>query len=181
MKKSKSSVPRFWARYPPLEPPDPDARNEGFDGGAGLFEELPGAWRVAIAVGKTKDGESLPANLFSTNQPRVPNLKRKVRAIPHFCVSSSIINDGCKLTGHIGKLRRRTMVEESSNEEVRERREAWKDDCGDGGDPWLSRGGAYHTGHTPIQTQFYFDDRDCCSFEISSNLAQIVNEVNLLS
>lgn len=65
MKKSKSSVPRFAARCPLLEPPVPEARNEGFDGGAGLFDELPGDWRVAIAVGKTNEGESLPANLFA--------------------------------------------------------------------------------------------------------------------
>jgi len=63
MKKSKSSVPRFEARWPAVEPLDPLARKEGFEGGAGRFEELPGAWRVAIAVGKTNEGESLPAKL----------------------------------------------------------------------------------------------------------------------
>ena len=47
-----------------MDPADPEARNEGFEGGAGLFEELPGACRVAIAVGKTNEGESLPANLI---------------------------------------------------------------------------------------------------------------------
>jgi hypothetical protein len=47
-----------------VDPADPEARNDGFEGGAGLFEELPGAWRVAIAVGKTNEGESLPANLI---------------------------------------------------------------------------------------------------------------------
>jgi hypothetical protein len=47
-----------------VDPADPEARNEGFEGGAGLFEELPGACRVAIAVGKTNEGESLPANLI---------------------------------------------------------------------------------------------------------------------
>ena len=62
MKKSKSSVPRFCARFPP-DPPDPDARKDGFDGGAGLFDVPPGAWRVAIAVGNTKEGESFPAKL----------------------------------------------------------------------------------------------------------------------
>jgi hypothetical protein len=62
MKKSKSSVPRFCARLPP-DPPDPDARKDGFDGGAGLFDVPPGAWRVAIAVGNTKEGESFPAKL----------------------------------------------------------------------------------------------------------------------
>ena len=47
-----------------MDPADPEARNDGFEGGAGLFEELPGACRVAIAVGKTNEGESLPANLI---------------------------------------------------------------------------------------------------------------------
>jgi len=50
-----------------VDPADPEARNDGFEGGAGLFEELPGACRVAIAVGKTNEGESLPANLGFAN------------------------------------------------------------------------------------------------------------------
>jgi hypothetical protein len=58
------------AKCPAVEPLEPLARKEGFDGGAGRLEEEPGAWRVAIAVGKTKEGESLPAKLARRRQPR---------------------------------------------------------------------------------------------------------------
>lgn len=64
MKKSRSSVPRF-ADKCELPPPPPD-RNEGLFAAAGLepavLPALPAPALVAIAVGKTKDGESLPAN-----------------------------------------------------------------------------------------------------------------------
>lgn len=62
MKKSKSSVPRFPARWPP--PPPPPPKNEGLFATAGRPEDAappPPAAFVAIAVGKTNEGESLPA------------------------------------------------------------------------------------------------------------------------
>ena len=63
MKKSKSSVPLFAER---LLPPAPPVRNEGLFATAGRPEPDPPAPPtpplVAIAVGKTKEGESLPAN-----------------------------------------------------------------------------------------------------------------------
>lgn len=64
MKKSRSSVPRFadkWELPPPLPP-----RKDGLFATAGRepaeLPALPAPALVAIAVGKTKDGESLPAN-----------------------------------------------------------------------------------------------------------------------
>lgn len=63
MKKSKSSVPRFADRWEPAPPPL--ARKDGLfaTGGLPAAEEpaLPAPALVAIAVGKTKEGESLPA------------------------------------------------------------------------------------------------------------------------
>lgn len=62
MKKSRSSVPRF-ADKCELPPPPPE-RKEGLFATAGRDPaELPAlpAALVAIAVGKTKEGESLPA------------------------------------------------------------------------------------------------------------------------
>lgn len=63
MKKSKSSVPRFIDRCPP--DPAPPVRYEGLFATAGRPDpELaapPPALFVAIAVGNTKEGESLPA------------------------------------------------------------------------------------------------------------------------
>lgn len=62
MKKSKSSVPRLADRWP--VGPAPPVRNEGFWATAGRPEPVvaPAAGPfVAIAVGKTNDGESLPA------------------------------------------------------------------------------------------------------------------------
>jgi hypothetical protein len=63
MKKSRSSVPRFPERWPPG--PAPPVRKDGLFATAGRPEpELPlppVGPLVAIAVGKTKDGESLPA------------------------------------------------------------------------------------------------------------------------
>ena len=93
IKKSKSSVPRFCPRCPLLDPAEPDDKNDGFDGAAGLLDELPGACRVAIAVGNTNDGESLPANLYG--QP--VNMRG---CIPHFGVTGAIVNDCSKLAGH---------------------------------------------------------------------------------
>jgi hypothetical protein len=43
MKKSRSSVPRFWARCPPPGPAVDDDKNPGFAGGGGLFDVPPGA------------------------------------------------------------------------------------------------------------------------------------------
>jgi hypothetical protein len=64
MKKSRSSVPRFPDRFDPG--PAPPVRNDGLFATAGRPEpEPPGAPAapfVAIAVGKTKEGASLPAN-----------------------------------------------------------------------------------------------------------------------
>jgi len=64
MKKSRSSVPRFADTFPPG--PVPPVRKEGLFATAGRPEpEDPpplAVPRVAIAVGKTKEGESLPAN-----------------------------------------------------------------------------------------------------------------------
>jgi hypothetical protein len=63
MKKSKSSVPRFIERCPPG--PAPPVRYDGLFATAGRPDPdppLPAAGPfVAIAVGKTNDGESLPA------------------------------------------------------------------------------------------------------------------------
>jgi hypothetical protein len=63
MKKSKSSVPRFIDRCPPG--PAPPVRYEGLFATAGRPEPDPepaaAAPFVAMAVGNTKDGESLPA------------------------------------------------------------------------------------------------------------------------
>jgi len=63
MKKSRSSVPRFPERCPPG--PAPPVKKEGLFATAGRPEPEPplppvGPF-VAIAVGKTKEGESLPA------------------------------------------------------------------------------------------------------------------------
>lgn len=49
MKKSRSSVPLFCARLPPE------------DATRALERPLGPLWRVAMTVGKMKDGESLPA------------------------------------------------------------------------------------------------------------------------
>lgn len=63
MKKSRSSVPLFADKAPPE--PVPPVRNEGLFAMAGLPDPEPpvppGPPFVAIAVGKTKEGESLPA------------------------------------------------------------------------------------------------------------------------
>ena len=64
MKKSKSSVPRFIDRCPPG--PAPPVRYDGLlatEGRPDPEPPLPPAAGplVAIAVGKTKEGESLPA------------------------------------------------------------------------------------------------------------------------
>ena len=72
MKKSRSSVPRFIDKCPPG--PAPPVRYDGLLATAGLPEpELPAPAAgpfVAIAVGNTNDGESLPAKpIFHHNQP----------------------------------------------------------------------------------------------------------------
>lgn len=63
MKKSRSSVPLFADNALPV--PVPPVRNDGLFATAGLPDPdppaPPGPPFVAIAVGKTKDGESLPA------------------------------------------------------------------------------------------------------------------------
>lgn len=66
MKKSKSSVPRFIDKCPPG--PAPPVRYDGLLATAGrpdpdppVAPGAPPAPFVAIAVGKTKEGESLPA------------------------------------------------------------------------------------------------------------------------
>lgn len=64
MKKSRSSVPLFTANEPPL-PPVPPVRNEGLFATAGRPDpeppDPPTPPFVAIAVGNTNEGESLPA------------------------------------------------------------------------------------------------------------------------
>lgn len=64
MKKSRSSVPRFPERCP--LGPAPPVKNVGLLATAGRPDPEPAAPPagpfVAIAVGKTKEGESLPAN-----------------------------------------------------------------------------------------------------------------------
>ena len=64
MKKSKSSVPLFPARFPPA--PAPPVKYDGLLATAGLPDpaepEPPTPPFVAIAVGNTKEGASLPAN-----------------------------------------------------------------------------------------------------------------------
>ena len=63
MKKSRSSVPLFAAKLPPT--PEPPVRYDGLFATAGRPEPEPPAAPippfVAIAVGNTKEGESLPA------------------------------------------------------------------------------------------------------------------------
>lgn len=93
MKKSRSSVPRFADRCE-LAPPPP-AKNDGlFATGGRPDPELPPAPApalVAIAVGKTKDGESFPAN------PYYPSAYGSSRHLPHedkrteFRVASSAV------------------------------------------------------------------------------------------
>lgn len=64
MKKSRSSVPLFAAKEPPE--PVPPVKNDGLFATAGRPDPdpplPPTPPLVAIAVGNTKDGESLPAN-----------------------------------------------------------------------------------------------------------------------
>lgn len=58
MKKSRSSIPLFDARFEPADRPP------GFDGTLGRAPELelpPAKLLVAMAVGKTKEGSELPA------------------------------------------------------------------------------------------------------------------------
>ena len=64
MKKSRSSVPRFADSWPPG--PAPPVRNVGLLATAGRPDPVPvppavAPPLVAIAVGKTNEGESLPA------------------------------------------------------------------------------------------------------------------------
>ena len=71
MKKSRSSVPLFADSAPP--DPVPPVRKDGLFATAGLPDpdppEPPAGPFVAIAVGKTKDGESLPANPRYSQNP----------------------------------------------------------------------------------------------------------------
>ena len=64
IKKSRSSVPLFADNAPPC--PVPPVRNDGLLATAGLPDPEPpvppAGPLVAIAVGKTNEGESLPAN-----------------------------------------------------------------------------------------------------------------------
>lgn len=73
MKKSKSSVPRFAERLELAPPPPP--RNEGLFATGGRPAELPAlpAALVAIAVGKTNEGESLPAKPVGVDGACQPN------------------------------------------------------------------------------------------------------------
>lgn len=59
MKKSRSSIPRLEAR---LDPPEIPPGLLGTLGLAALLEFPPARLRVAMAVGKTKDGSELPAH-----------------------------------------------------------------------------------------------------------------------
>ena len=71
MKKSRSSVPLFADRLPP--DPAPPVKYEGLFAIAGLPEpdppEPPTPPFVAIAVGTTKDGASLPAKPRKSEPP----------------------------------------------------------------------------------------------------------------
>lgn len=81
MKKSKSSVPLFMFRCPPA--PAPPVNLDGLLATAGRPEPEPplpvvGPF-VAIAVGKTKEGESLPANpTWHLGQPGLDEFKHSV-------------------------------------------------------------------------------------------------------
>jgi hypothetical protein len=77
MKKSKSSVPRFIDRCP--EGPAPPVKYEGLFATAGRPDpELaapPAALFVAMAVGNTKEGESLPAKpIYSSSLASIHDL-----------------------------------------------------------------------------------------------------------
>ena len=73
IKKSRSSVPLFADKAPPE--PAPPVRNDGLLATAGRpdpeLPDPPGPPFVAIAVGKTNEGESLPANPYRRQEPRV--------------------------------------------------------------------------------------------------------------
>lgn len=61
MKKSRSSVPRFADKCPPAPPPE-DKKDGLFPtAGRAPAPALPAPAFVAIAVGKTNEGESFPA------------------------------------------------------------------------------------------------------------------------
>ena len=78
MKKSRSSVPLFADKLPPPAPP---VRNEGLFAIAGRPEpeppDPPTPPLVAMAVGKTKEGESLPAKPVRYER-RIGEMLRKV-------------------------------------------------------------------------------------------------------
>lgn len=68
MKKSRSSVPRFPDKCELAPPPPP--KNDGlFPTGGRPDPEPPALDLLAIAVGNTNEGESLPANPGVTCQP----------------------------------------------------------------------------------------------------------------
>lgn len=73
MKKSRSSVPLLPERCPPG--PAPPVKKEGLFATAGLPDPEPPAPPagpfVAMAVGKTKEGESFPAKPIQVNSLRV--------------------------------------------------------------------------------------------------------------
>src|SRR5579871_3117561 len=60
-----------------------------------------------MAVGKTNEGESLPANLEGREVISPRSGEAMDKDIPHLCVTRSIINDSCKLTSHSLQCRSR--------------------------------------------------------------------------
>jgi hypothetical protein len=92
MKKSKSSVPLFYARLPP-DPPDPDARRDGLSMVEPVcliyrqgFGGLLWPWEIQRRVSRFRQNWVLSV--------------RNTRDIPHFRMTCSIVNDGCDLTSH---------------------------------------------------------------------------------
>ena len=95
-------MPRFADRFPPDAPP---VRKVGLFATAGLPEPEPPAPGcppfVAIAVGKTKDGESLPANpghcqlseqfVFGTLFTKFRETRADVRVSQYYCISCESI------------------------------------------------------------------------------------------
>lgn len=85
MKKSRSSVPRFELRCP--EAPAPPVRKDGLLATAGRPDPVPPPPPtppfVAIAVGKTKDGESFPAKPMAchVSSNAVPNDRATVQIL----------------------------------------------------------------------------------------------------
>jgi hypothetical protein len=86
MKKSRSSVPRFIDRCPPG--PAPPVRYDGLLATAGRPDPEPplpaAAPFVAIAVGNTKEGESLPAKPRRAVSKPFQSRQRKILNLPSF-------------------------------------------------------------------------------------------------